>query len=58
MVLCPTKVAEPEKVLVPVKGPSDCETQGKVLKVVSLAVNGIELLMVIGVPDDGVTVIS
>jgi hypothetical protein len=38
------------------QGPSDCKTQ--VLKVVPLAVKGIELLMVIGVPDDGVTVIS
>jgi hypothetical protein len=56
MVLNPTNVAEPEKLLEPVRGPSDCVTQ--VLKVVLLAVKGIELLMVIGVPDDGVTVIS
>ena len=56
MVFCPTNVAEPEKLLEPVRGPSDCVTQ--VLKVVLLAVKGIELLMVIGVPDDGVTVIS
>ena len=56
MVFCPTNVAEPEKLLVPVKGPSDCVTQ--VLKVGPLAVKGIELLMVIGVPDGGVTVIS
>jgi len=56
MVLNPTNVAEPEKLLEPVRGPSDCVTQ--VLKVVLLAVKGIELLMVIGVPDDSVTVIS
>jgi hypothetical protein len=30
----------------------------QVLKIVVLAVKGIELVMVIGVPDDGVTVIS
>jgi hypothetical protein len=56
MVFCSTKVAEPEKLLILVRVPSDCVTQ--MLKVVPLAVKGIELLMVIGVPDDGVTVIS
>jgi hypothetical protein len=56
MVLNPTNVAEPEKLLLSIRGPSDCVTQ--VLKVGPLAVKGIELLMVIGVPDDGVTVIS
>ena len=56
MVFSFTNVAEPEKLLVPVRGPSDCVIQ--VLKVEPGAVKGIELLMVIGVPDDGVTVIS
>ena len=52
-----TKEAEPEKLLLPVRGPSDWVTQ--VLKVpLEGAVKGIELLMVIGVPDDGITVIS
>jgi hypothetical protein len=56
MVLNPTRVTEPMKLLLPVRGPSDCVTQ--VVKVVLLAVKGIELLMVIGVPIGGVTVIS
>ena len=56
MVLNPTKVTEPEKLLLPIRGPSPCVIQ--MLKVVPLAVKGIELLIVIGVPDDGVTVIS
>ena len=52
-----TKLAEPEKLLLLVRGPSDCVIHS--LKVPSLAgVTGIKLLMVIGVPDDGVTVIS
>jgi hypothetical protein len=56
MVLKPSNVAEPEKLLVPVRGPSGCVIV--VPKVLSLAVKGIELLMVIAVPDGGVTVIE
>ena len=58
MVLFPSRVTEPEKVLVPaLSGPHSYMMQ--VLKIPFLrGIKGIELLTVIGVPDDGVTVIE
>jgi hypothetical protein len=55
MVLNPSNVAEPEKLLLPPMSLSDWVIL--VLKLLPLAVKGIELLTVIRVPDGGVTMI-
>jgi hypothetical protein len=56
-VLNPTRVAEPEKLLVPVRGPRGSEIQPLTVPSAPPITPRTELLMVIGVPDDGVTVI-
>jgi hypothetical protein len=52
-----TKEAEPEKLLLPLRGPSGCVIQPLAIPLAGELKSGIELVMVIRVPDDGVTVI-
>jgi hypothetical protein len=56
MVLNPTKVAEPEKLLVPVRGPSGCVIQPLAIPLLG-APKVIDMLMVVAVPNVGVTII-
>jgi hypothetical protein len=56
MVLNRTKVAEPEKLLIPVRNPSGCVIQPLAIPLLG-ALKVIDMLMVVAVPNIGVTII-